>query len=159
MRVALSLTRSTSDAEDLVQETMLRAFRAIDRFDGRHPRAWLLTILRNVHLNSIRRRRPDLLRDPDTDVGELDPTVWASSAESVVIDQTFDGVVELAFRSLSGELREVVSLVDVQGMTYAEAAATMGTPVGKVMSRLHRARARIRVYLAEARVTQPKEER
>ena len=123
----------------VAREAAGRAFRAVDRFDGRHPRAWLLTILRNVHLNSVRRRRPDLLRDPDTDVGRTRPDLWASSAESVVIDQTFDGVVELAFRSLPGELREVVSLVDVQGMTCAEAAATMGTPVGTVMSRLHRA--------------------
>ena len=64
-RVALSITRNKADAEDLVQDTMLRAFRAIERFDGRHPRAWLLTIMRNAQINRVRRRRPGLLNDPD----------------------------------------------------------------------------------------------
>lgn len=62
-RVALSLTGQQVDAEDLVQETLVRAFRAVDRFDGAHPRAWLLTILRHAHLNRVRMRRPVLLRD------------------------------------------------------------------------------------------------
>ncbi len=157
MRVALSITGSTNDAEDVVQETMLRAFRAIDRFDGRHPRAWLLTILRNVHVNSVRRRRPDLLRHADGN--ELSTMPSVSSAESVVMDRTFDAVVEVAYHSLPDDLREVVSLVDVQGMTYAQAAAIMETPVGTVMSRLHRARARIRAKLSEAGVSRSREER
>ncbi len=157
MRVALSITGSTNDAEDVVQETMLRAFRAIDRFDGRHPRAWLLTILRNVHVNSVRRRRPDLLRHADGN--ELSTMPSVSSAESVVMDRTFDAVVEVAYNSLPDDLREVVSLVDVQGMTYAQAAAIMETPVGTVMSRLHRARARIRAKLSEAGVSRSREER
>uniref|UniRef100_UPI003752473E RNA polymerase sigma factor n=1 Tax=Ilumatobacter sp. TaxID=1967498 RepID=UPI003752473E len=65
LRVAHSLTRNHAEAEDLVQDTLLRAYRGIDGFDGRHPRAWLLTILRNTHINRNRRRRPELLRDPD----------------------------------------------------------------------------------------------
>lgn len=64
-RVALSLTRNRADAEDLVQESLLRAYRAIDTFDGRYPRAWLLTILRNTERNRHRRRRPELLREPE----------------------------------------------------------------------------------------------
>ena len=78
LRVARSLTRNHADAEDLVQDTMLRAYRAIDRFDGRHPRAWLLTILRNTHINRNRRRRPELLRDPDVQLerAEQDPQFW-----------------------------------------------------------------------------------
>ena len=63
LRVARTLTRSGADAEDLVQETLVRAYRAIDRFDGRHPRAWLLTILRNTNANMHRRRRPGLVDD------------------------------------------------------------------------------------------------
>jgi len=157
MRVALSITGSTNDAEDVVQETMLRAFRAIDRFDGRHPRAWLLTILRNVHVNSVRRRRPDLLRHADGN--ELSTMPSVSSAEADVMDRTFEAVVEGAYHSLPDDFREVVSLVDVQGMTYAEAAAIMETPVGTVMSRLHRARAHIRAKLAEAGMSRSKEER
>ena len=58
LRVARSLTHNAADAEDLVQETLIRAHRSIDRFDGRHPRAWLLTILRNANVNRARRRRP-----------------------------------------------------------------------------------------------------
>ena len=61
LRVAQSITRNTHDAEDLVQDTMLRAYRSIDSFDGRYPRAWLLTILRNTEINRHRRRRPSLL--------------------------------------------------------------------------------------------------
>lgn len=60
LRVAQTLTGSWADSEDLVQDTLVRAYRAIDRFDGAHPRAWLLTILRHTHLNSTRRQRPDL---------------------------------------------------------------------------------------------------
>lgn len=65
LRVALSLTDQPADAEDLVQDTLLRAWRSIDSFDGRYARAWLLTILRNAHINRHRRRRPVLLDDPD----------------------------------------------------------------------------------------------
>ena len=64
-RVALTITRNSADAEDLVQETLLSAYRAIDRFDGTHPRAWLLTIMRNTEKKRHRRRRPNLLRDGD----------------------------------------------------------------------------------------------
>src|SRR6056297_4282422 len=63
LRVARRLTQDGHDAEDLVQDTLVRAYRAFDRFDGRYPRAWLLTILRNTHRNQLRKRRPDLLDD------------------------------------------------------------------------------------------------
>ena len=63
-RVALSITRKPADAEDLVQDTLLRAYRSIERFDGRYPRAWLLTIMRNAQINRVRRKRPELLREP-----------------------------------------------------------------------------------------------
>ncbi|MGH9268240.1 MAG: sigma factor, partial [Acidimicrobiales bacterium] len=67
LRVARTIVSRPADAEDLVQETLLRAYRGIKSFDGRHPRAWLLTIMRNAHVNSVRRRRPELLDDPDLD--------------------------------------------------------------------------------------------
>jgi RNA polymerase sigma-70 factor (ECF subfamily) len=69
LRVAQSLTSNAHDAEDLVQDTMLRAYRAIDRFDGEHARAWLFTILRNTHVNRNRKRRPGLLDDPNDAFG------------------------------------------------------------------------------------------
>src|SRR5919204_17709 len=71
LRVALTLTAQPADAEDLVQDTLLRAYGAVDRFDGRHPRAWLLTIMRRAEINRHRRRRPQLLADPDTDLDRL----------------------------------------------------------------------------------------
>ncbi len=64
LRVARTLTGSSGDAEDLVQETLIRAWRSVDRFDGRHPRAWLFTILRNTNINMHRRQRPSVVADP-----------------------------------------------------------------------------------------------
>lgn len=148
LRVARSVTRNGHDAEDLVQDTLLRAYRSIDRFDGRHPRAWLLTILRNAEINRHRRRRPSLLteaqlqlQDPSADGG--------ASAESHFVDGTFDAAVDAAVAALSPEFREAVELVDVGGLSYAQAAEVAGVPAGTVMSRLHRARTRVRAHLAE----------
>lgn len=149
VRVAGALTRNHADAEDLVQDTLVRAFRGIDRFDGAHPRAWLLTILRNTHLNRNRRRRPALLGDPDR-AGASDPDSGAPSVEALVVGATFDAAVEDAFRRLPDEFRRTLELVDIGGLSYAEAAAVMGVPVGTVMSRVHRARRRIRDRLAGA---------
>jgi hypothetical protein len=73
LRVATSLTCQPADAEDLVQDTLIRAYSAVDRFDGEHPRAWLLTILRNTHVNRARRRLPVLFREPDTEVERPEP--------------------------------------------------------------------------------------
>lgn len=152
LRVALSLTRRTVDAEDLVQDTLLRAFRAMDRFDGEHPRAWLLTIMRNAEVNRHRRRRPELLRDPDASLAKLAavPSSGAGDPETVVVGETFDTVVADAYNALPERHREVVRLVDLDGLSYAEAAEVLGVPVGTVMSRLHRARARMRDRLAAA---------
>ena len=146
LRVARGLVDRPADAEDLVQDTLLRAYRAIGRFDGRHPRAWLLTIMRNAHINAHRRRRPELLRDPD-----LHPEQPTDAADAEIpdrfIDLTFDTEVERALRELPDTFRQVIDLVDIAGLTYAEAAHTLAIPAGTVMSRLHRARRRIRDHL------------
>jgi len=153
-RVALSLTRNDADAQDLVQDTLLRAYRAIGGFDGRHPRAWLLTILRNANRNRGRRQAPRLLDDPDTALDRLESTAPAGGdAGAAVIDSAFDAVVESSLRELSGKLRDVVELVDIDDLTYEEAAEVLGVPVGTVMSRLHRARRRLRSRLIAAGVT------
>ena len=149
--MALSLTGQPADAEDLVQDTLVRAYRGIDRFDGAHPRAWLLTIVRNTHINRHRRRRPSLLRDAstaDTVLERLSPPAPAS--EDVVLSTQFDAVVADALADLPDKHRAVIALVDVDGMTYQQAADALGIPRGTVMSRLHRARARIRTQLAAA---------
>ena len=143
LRVANSLTRNHAEAEDLVQDTLLRAYRAIGGFDGRHPRAWLLTILRNTHINRNRRRRPELLRDPDA---AADRMISAASDErpDAGIDAEIDAEILRALTALDEPFRRVVELVDIDGLSYSEAAEVLDVPVGTVMSRLHRARSRIR---------------
>jgi RNA polymerase sigma-70 factor, ECF subfamily len=143
LRVAHSLTRNHAEAEDLVQDTLLRAYRGIGGFDGRHQRAWLLTILRNTHINRNRRRRPELLRDPDAAVDRM---ISAASDErtDAVVDDEIDVEIIRALESLDELFRKVVELVDIDGLSYAEAAEVLDVPVGTVMSRLHRARSRIR---------------
>jgi RNA polymerase sigma-70 factor (ECF subfamily) len=151
LRVARTLVPRPADAEDLVQDTLVRAFRAIDSFDGRHPRAWLLTIMRNAQVNRTRRRRPELLHDPDATLERIGDSEHAGdSPEVVVVGAAFDSVVADALDALPGRFRQVVELVDIEGLTYAEAAEAAGVPVGTVMSRLHRARTRIRDRLAAA---------
>jgi RNA polymerase sigma-70 factor (ECF subfamily) len=154
-RVAVSLTRHHADAEDLVQDTLVRAYRAVDRFDGAHPRAWLLTILRNTHRNQLRTRLPVLVRD-DEDDGLLAAAGAVRSAEDLVVDAQFEAVVAEALQALPTKHRVVVQLVDVDGLSYAEAAEALGIPRGTVMSRLHRARIRIRNRLADAAITPPR---
>jgi RNA polymerase sigma-70 factor, ECF subfamily len=150
-RVALSLTGQPADAEDLVQDTLIRAFRAVERFDGAHPRAWLLTILRHTHLNRVRGRSAVLLRDGESVELTLERLgTPESSAEEVVVSEVFETVVAEALAALPDKHRAVVTLVDIEGLTYQEAADALGVPRGTVMSRLHRARARIRTRLTAA---------
>jgi len=145
-RVALSLTRNRADAEDLVQESLLRAYKAIHTFDGRYPRAWLLTILRNTERNRHRRRRPELLSDPNI-AEERGPATESDEIERRAEDHEFDSAVTAALEELPENFRRVVELVDVDGLTYQEAADVLDIPLGTVMSRLHRARRRIRDLL------------
>lgn len=154
LRVARSLTRHHADAEDLVQDTLIRAYKAIDRFDGRHPRAWLLTILRNTHINRNRRRRPELMHDPDVQMERATqaPAVDEAARPDRFVDLEFDAEVESALQSLSPAFAEVIDLVDVNGLTYAEAAEVLDVPVGTVMSRLHRGRKKIREQLRQSGV-------
>jgi len=151
-RVGRSLTRNHADTEDLVQETLIRAYRAIDRFDGRHPRAWLLTILRNAQINRTRRRRPELLHDPDVELERLASTSIGDQddPEHQVVDPVFDANVQAALDALPDRFRRPVELVDLAGLSYQEAASQLDVPVGTVMSRLHRARKRMREHLDRA---------
>jgi RNA polymerase sigma-70 factor (ECF subfamily) len=149
-RVAWSLTRADADAQDLVQETLLRAYRSIDRFDGRHPRAWLLTIMRNANINRARKKRPDLLDDPDATFERSADFADQNDPETLVVDPVFSAEVADAYASLPDNFREIVDLVDLNGLAYQEAADLLDIPVGTVMSRLHRARKRIRDGLTES---------
>lgn len=97
LRVALALTRNHADAEDLVQDTLLRAYRSIDRFDGQHPRAWLLTILRRAHINRNRRQRPTLLADQEAALRQLAATSDSDDPERLVVDDRLDGALPRRF--------------------------------------------------------------
>lgn len=147
-RVALRLTRSPQQAEDLVQDVLERALRGFGGFDGRHPRAWLLTILRNAHRNDRRRRRPDLLEQEAVDrlpAGGRDATEDATAGEAMA--SQFAPDVRAAIEGLSSRHRAVLVLVDLDGLSYREAAGVLDVPVGTVMSRLHRARRQVRARL------------
>ena len=148
-RVALSITRNRADAEDVVQETLLRAFRSLGTFDGRYPRAWLLTILRNAERNRHRRRRPELLSDPEM-AEDLGPRTESDEVEVSAEQHEFTDFVAQAVEQLPDGFREVVDLVDINGLSYQEAADVLGVPIGTVMSRLHRARRRLREALVPA---------
>ena len=154
LRVARTLTGSWVEAEDLTQETVIRAWRALDRFDGAHPRAWLLTILRHTHLNMNRRRRPDVVEDV-TILPSARPAFGTGSApspEEQIVLQILPDDLERAISSLDPKFQRVLVLVDVNGLSYAEVAGLLDIPLGTVMSRLSRARQRVRAYLLAAAV-------
>ena len=153
LRVAHTLTGSWADGEDVVQETLIRAYRAMDSFDGRHPRAWLLTILRRTHLNSVRRTRPVLVEDQSLEKRRpaFGQATSAASPEDVVDAAHLDDDVEQALLTLDPRFRTAVLLVDVHQLTYAEAAEVLDVPIGTLMSRLSRARARLRKQLRHRR--------
>lgn len=147
--IARRLTASPQDAEDLVQDTLVKAFRAIESFDGRYPRSWLLTILRNTNANRLRKRTPDLLEDEWTTLGRM-PAEGADGRDGpaeVVADAMASQAVLDALRHLPPHYRAVVALVDIDGLAYREAAEVLGVPLGTVMSRLHRARAKLRRHV------------
>lgn len=149
-RVALRLARDPDRAADLVQETMLRAHRAWASFrPGTNARAWLVTILRNQFISDYRReRREAVVADLDTvepflldrDMADADPE---GEFFSRIVDQTVLDAVD----ALSPEFREVLVLSDMEGMPYAEIAATLEIPVGTVKSRLFRARRQLQKKL------------
>ncbi|MBW3619511.1 MAG: sigma-70 family RNA polymerase sigma factor [Actinobacteria bacterium] len=151
--VAMRLTRDPHDAEDVVQETLLRAYRSIHRFDGRYPRAWLLTILRNANINRARKRTPDLLRDEQRTLGALPAPGSdgrADGAAEAALSRIPDDTIVDALERLSDDHRAVVALVDIDGLSYRETAELLDIPVGTVMSRLHRARKKLRARLERA---------
>lgn len=148
-RTAFYLTRSSEEAEDLTQETYLRAYRAFDTWRGGHVKAWLFAILRHAWLDSYRsqRRSPSLMTlDTLEAPGQNGVSAQAGHGDTLE-DQVFaalvDEDVEHALTSLPVEWRLAVVLADVEDFTYQEIADITQAPIGTVMSRLHRARRRL----------------
>jgi RNA polymerase sigma-70 factor (ECF subfamily) len=152
---ALRMTRNTCDAEDLLQETFAKAYSAFHQFTpGTNLRAWLHRILSNTFINSYRKKR----REPVTDLGAEFSEEWQTgsdpltpavrSAEAEALDRLADSDILRALRDLPSEFRVAIYLADVEGYPYREIAEMMGTPIGTVMSRLHRSRAKLRQQLA-----------
>ncbi|MCX2929852.1 sigma-70 family RNA polymerase sigma factor [Mycobacterium sp. CVI_P3] len=148
-RRAVGYTKNSADAEDLVQDTMMKAFNAFDMLrEDTHFLAWLLRIMRNTWISNYRAR---LRRPAESLVGELDDgTECALSAEAQVFRQLLDPDLSAALSALSTEMRETLYWVAVEGMTYREAADIMGVPEGTVMSRMHRGRTSMRRALGDA---------
>jgi RNA polymerase sigma-70 factor (ECF subfamily) len=147
---ALRMTRNPSDAEDLVQETYLKAYRAFGTFkEGTNLKAWLYKILTNSFINSYRsrKRRPEQTELDDVEdlylyrrLGGLEAVSANRSAEEEVLERFSDSEVKAAVEGLPEQFRLAVLLADVEGFSYKEIADILDIPIGTVMSRLHRGR-------------------
>lgn len=154
---ALRMTRNAADAEDLVQETFAKAFSAFHQYrDGTNLKAWLYRILTNTFINSYRKkqREPQQAMTEDVQDWQLARAAEHSStglrsAEVEALDRLPDSDVKDALAQLSDDFRLAVYLADVEGFAYKEIAEIMDTPIGTVMSRLHRGRKQLRTLLED----------
>jgi RNA polymerase sigma-70 factor (ECF subfamily) len=147
---ALVLSRNSAEAEDLVQETCLRALRGMDGLrSGESAKSWLFTILRNIWLNQLRRRRtaPDSVELDSDGSTPNEPADTTQDPLSVYVSKVEREQVRSAIRQLPVEFREVIILREYEELSYQEIAAVLDCPPGTVMSRLARARARLRELL------------
>jgi RNA polymerase sigma-70 factor (ECF subfamily) len=146
-RLARWLTGNRADAEDVVQEACLDAFRGITGFNGSHPRAWVLTIVRHAAYRWLRKNRPAALVVVDDlealDVADTQIAGSVQTPEAALIAQADTARLEQAIAALPVPFRETLVLRDVNGLDYRDIADITGVPIGTVMSRLARARRRL----------------
>ena len=141
------LTRHDHDAEDMVQEAYLRAYRSFDRFRGADGRAWLLAVVRNTCYTWLKQNRVHELATP-FDEALHSPEGGPSEPERRLLQQASAALLREALGELPAEFREVLVLRELEGLSYKEIAAVADIPLGTVMSRLTRARARLQQCLA-----------
>ena len=154
---ALRMTRNPQDAEDLVQETYLKAYKAFDRFTpGTNLKAWLYRIMTNTYINTYRKkqRRPlvtsaDEVTDNQLYTSSSHDSTGLESAEVEALKQMPNSRISEALNSLNQDYRMVVYYADVEGLAYKEIAEVMDIPLGTVMSRLHRGRKQLREMLKD----------
>ena len=156
---ALRMTRNRADAEDLVQETYLRAYRGFDGFEeGTDLKAWLYRILTNTYINSYRakKRRPDETELDEVEdlylyhrIGGLEAALAGRSAEDELLERFSEAEVKEAVEELPENFRMAVLLADIEGFSYKEIADILDIPIGTVMSRLHRGRKALQKRLYE----------
>jgi len=139
------LSRNDQDAEDVVQEASLRAFKYWKGFSGRDCRSWLLAIVRNTYYSWLRKQsvQPELTEDGET----YDIDDGAPSPEAVMLQNADREMLKSALEDLRVEFREAIVLREMEGLSYKEISDISGVPIGTVMSRLARARKQLQIYL------------